>query len=192
MNGAVQFLNLLDVHAHTVILHTYHQTVLLLPDGELQGACGGLLYQSVKNGILNDGLKDKAECHGVVRIYRDIIEYLKTIAVPFFYDKDIILYMAQLLCNSHKFPIILSEIIAEDLSQLLTDITDVKHLFHCSHGADGFQRVVKEMGIDLKLQVFQLRFLVLKFPDVVFLDQGIQVKIQVIPADKVVDVAGLL
>ena len=115
--GAVQLLHFLDIHADA----SSSTRIIRLsppPRRRVPGARGGLFYQAVKNGIFNDGLQDEAERHGIVCIHGDVVEHFKTVSVPFFYDKDIILHVAQLLCHCYKFPVILPKVVAEDLPSL--------------------------------------------------------------------------
>lgn len=108
------------------------------------------------------------------RIHINIIKYLKPVSVTDLLDKHIVFNMFHFLLQRHHFPIIFSQTVPEDFSQLSADITHDKYLLYRRNRTDRFQGIIQKMWIDLQLQILQLRLFVFQLLHITGLDQLIQ------------------
>ena len=132
--------------------------------------------EAVEDGIFDDGLQEKLRAlhaEDLVAVVFDVHVHGQLVAEAVLLDHEVVVDIFELLADRHEIPG-LRDRVAEKGGQRLRDIGDRLRPGRQRVAADGVQRIVEEMRVDLILQREKFRLLGRQLHDVLAVDQGVQ------------------
>ena len=144
-----------DVQVLVRLLDAYGQKTVVLA-----------ALEAVEDGIFDDGLQEKLRA-----LHAE--DLVAVVAEAVLLDHEVVVDIFELLADRHEIPG-LRDRVAEKGGQRLRDIGDRLRPGRQRVAADGVQRIVEEMRVDLILQREKFRLLGRQLHDVLAVDQGVQ------------------
>ena len=151
---AVQFF-LRDADARIPDGNPQEGIVLFARDGERAGRDAAL--QTVHHRVFDQRLKAHARNAQILHVVVDLKDRADARAEAKLLNGQIAADDLQLVGQAHDFPAL--DGIAQQLGEVLRRRRDLRNLAHHGDGADGLQRIVQKVRVDLAAQELQLQML---------------------------------
>ena len=163
MDLVIEFLERFPVDPLAVIRDHENHGRLCQHDLDRDPAVFHNIFKTVKDGVLDHGLDDQPRNQVIVRslilLINDHLQRKPVVeAVPL--DQHIVIDIRKFIAQRDQIALVAADAVPEESSQGFYHPGDLPVVIQESLPADGLQRIIQEMRVDLALQSRQLRLLI--------------------------------